>query len=81
MSLKKITQKQKVLGYLKTKKQITPLKAFYAFSILGGLSKVISRLRDDGYLIETKMTQDVNKFNEPVKYATYIYRGKLDGDK
>jgi hypothetical protein len=68
--MKKLTQKQKVLRHLKEIGEITPLQAFFDYSIMR-LAAHIFKLKEDGYNIDTKMLKSKNKFGEPVRYAQY----------
>ena len=66
-------QKARVLHYLDVFGSITPLDALREFGILR-LAAVIFELRKD-YLIETKMEESTNRFDEPVQYARYTLIG------
>ncbi len=66
-------QMQRVLTHLKENGSIEPLVALNKLGIYR-LSDVIFKLRED-YNIETKMTKSLNKFQEKVNYATYVYKG------
>ncbi len=68
--MKKLTQKQKVLRHLKEIGEITPLQAFFDYSIMR-LAAIIFLLKDEGYNIETTTLKSKNKFGEPVRYAQY----------
>lgn len=68
------TQQDRVLNYLKQNGRINPLISLMELSVYR-LSDVIFKLREN-HNIETKMTKVTNRFNEPVSYATYIYKGE-----
>jgi len=68
--MKKLTQKQKILRHLKEIGEITPLQAFFDYSIMR-LAAIIFLLKDEGYDIETTILKSKNKFGEPVRYAKY----------
>ena len=68
--------KLRILEYLKKNKSITSMEAFEMFGITR-LSARIFELRDLGYIIDTIMTEGVNKYGESCRYAKYIYRGEM----
>lgn len=67
-------QQKRVLTYLQEKGSIDPLTSLIELSVYR-LSDVIFKLRES-HNIDTKMTKSKNRFNEPVSYATYIYKGE-----
>jgi len=67
---KKLTQKQKVLRHLQQIGALTPVQAFFDYSIMR-LAAIVFDLKEDGYDIETIMLKSTNKFGEPVSYAQY----------
>ena len=69
--------KLRILEYLKKNKSITSMEAFKMFGITR-LSARIFELRDLGYIIDTVMVEDVNKYGESCRYAKYVYKGKGD---
>ena len=66
----KLTQKEKVLRHLQEVGALTPVQAFFDYSIMR-LATRIFELKEDGYNIETIMLKSENKFGEPVRYAQY----------
>ena len=70
-----MTQKQLVLEWLQKNGSITPLEALSKLGVYR-LSDVIFKLREK-FEIETVKQVGVNRFNEPVRYAKYVYLGKL----
>ena len=66
----KLTQKAKILRHLQEIGAITPVQAFFDYSIMR-LATRIFELKEDGYDIETIMLKSENKFGEPVRYAQY----------
>jgi len=66
----KLTQKEKVLRHLQEVGALTPVQAFFDYSIMR-LAAIVFDLKDDGYDIETIMLKSQNKFGEPVRYAQY----------
>lgn len=66
----KLTQKQKILRHLQEIGDITPVQAFFDYSIMR-LAAIVFDLKDDGYDIETTILKSENKFGEPVRYAQY----------
>jgi len=66
----KLTQKAKILRHLQEVGAITPVQAFFDYSIMR-LATRIFELKEDGYDIETIMLKSENKFGEPVRYAQY----------
>ena len=68
--MKKLSQKQKVLRHLKEIGPITPVQAFFDYSIMR-LAAVIFDLKEAGNNIETTILHSENKLGEPVHYAQY----------
>ena len=66
----KLSQKQKVLRHLKEIGPITPVQAFFDYSIMR-LAAVIFDLKEACNNIETTILHSENKFGEPVHYAQY----------
>ena len=66
----KLSQKQKVLRHLKEIGPITPVQAFFDYSIMR-LAAEIFDLKEAGNNIETTILHSENKFGEPVHYAQY----------
>lgn len=66
----KLNQKQKVLRHLKEVGAITPVQAFFDYSIMR-LAAVIFDLKEDGYNITTTILKSQNKFGEKVSYGQY----------
>ena len=64
-------QKTRVLKHLQQTGEINPLIAWIDLGVYR-LSDVIYKLRADGYEIKTVKTTSYNKFNEKVKFATYV---------
>lgn len=69
----KLTQKQKVLRHLNQIGPITPVQAFFDYSIMR-LAAVIFDLKDAGNDIDTTILHTKNKFGEPVHYAQYTLK-------
>ena len=70
-----MTKIGKILQHLKTKKSITPVDAYKLYGSMR-LGAVIYTLRET-YNILT-VDEDANdKFGNPVRYARYIYKGKI----
>ena len=69
-------QQNRVYSYLKENKKIDPLTALSQLGVYR-LSDVIFKLRTEHNIeIETKMTKSLNKYQETVKYATYVLKDK-----
>lgn len=69
----KLTQKQKVFRHLNQIGPLTPVQAFFDYSIMR-LAAIVFDLKDDGYDIETTILKSENKFGEPVHYAQYTLK-------
>ncbi len=68
-------QQTRVLTYLKKHKKINPLQSLMELSVYR-LSDVIHVLRKEYDMdIKTVMTRSMNRFKEPVRYATYELKG------
>lgn len=67
-------QMNRLYKYLSSKGKITPIEAWQELGIYR-LSDTILKLRKEGFEIETKMTNSLNKFQEKVNFATYILKG------
>ena len=66
----KLNQKQKVLRHLKEIGAITPVQAFFDYSIMR-LAAVIFDLKEDGYNIKTTILKSENKFGDKISYGQY----------
>lgn len=66
-----MTQKERLLNYLKQHGKINPLQSWQALGIYR-LSAVVLLLRKDGYKIQTVNTPVKNQFGEECHVATYI---------
>ena len=72
--VRRMTQKDKVLAYMRTYGAITPVDAMREFSCMR-LGARIADLKADGHHIKTEMVGSKNKFGEPVHYASYSIAG------
>jgi len=70
-----MTQKERLLNYLKQHGKINPLQSWQALGIYR-LSAVILDLRKDGHDIQTVNTPVKNQFGEKCNVATYVYTYK-----
>ena len=68
--IKRMTQCDKILAYMRTYGSITPIDALREFGCLR-LSARIADLKKDGYVIVTEMVTDRNRFGEQTHYASY----------
>lgn len=69
-----------ILNYMKEHNGITSKEAFEHFGVTR-LAACIFDLRQKGYLIDTLMLETVTRFDEPTKYAKYIFKGVADGNE
>lgn len=67
---KALTQKDKIIAYIKKHGSITPLDALREFGCMR-LATRIFELKEDGYKIKTVIEKSKNKSGEPVHYARY----------
>ena len=65
-----MTQKQRILDYLKSGKTLTRLNSWSELGILEAPAR-ISELRTEGHLINTEMVEVKNRFGERVKVAKW----------
>jgi Helix-turn-helix domain len=70
-----MTQKERLLNYLKQHHTINPLEAWQHLGIYR-LAAVVLLLRKDGHDIETKKTEVKNQFGEVCHVATYAFTEK-----
>jgi len=68
--IQRMTQKDKILAYMKTYGAITPVDAMREFSCMR-LGARIADLKKDGYTIRTEMVGSRNKFGDRVHFASY----------
>lgn len=68
--VRRMTQKDKILAYMRTYGAITPVDAMREFSCMR-LGARIADLKKDGYAIHTEMVGGRNKFGEVTHYASY----------
>lgn len=76
--VRRMTQKDKILAYMRTYGAITPVDAMREFSCMR-LGARIADLKKDGYSIHTEMVGGRNKFGEATHYAAYSLTGKGNG--
>ena len=67
-----MTQKERLLNYLKQHGRINPLQSWQALGIYR-LSAVVLDLRKEGHDIQTVNTPVKNQFGEKCNVATYVY--------
>lgn len=59
-----------VKNHLIEHNSITSLEAFGKYGATR-LSAIIFNLRKEGWVIDTEITQSIDRYNHPVRYATY----------
>ena len=69
------SQKERVLGYVRTHGSITHREADDTYSITR-IAAVIFDLKELGHKFDTKNVKGKNKFGEPCSYARYHYKGQ-----
>jgi len=67
-------QKQRVIDYLKSGKVLNRLNAWRELGILEAPAR-ISELRSEGYEIDTRRIQVINRHGEKVSIAEWRYTG------
>lgn len=72
------TKTQEVLKHLKRRKSITSWDAIMKYGATR-LSAIIFNLRGRGYIIDSLQMEDVDRNGNTVRYAKYVYRGRVDG--
>jgi len=70
-----MTQKDRLLNYLKQYQNINPMESWQQLGIYR-LSAVILMLRKEGYNIRTDMVEVLNRFNEVCRVARYVLEPK-----
>lgn len=68
-----------ILNYMKENNGITSKEAFEEFGVTR-LAACIFDLRQKGYLIDTLMLETTTRFDEPTRYAKYVFKGVENGD-
>ena len=68
------TQYSRVINYMKEHGSITRLQAMNHIGV-ANLTAVISDLRAKGHNILTEEVKALNRYNEKITYAKYIYLG------
>lgn len=63
-------QTDKILMYMQTEGEITPLDALREFNCMR-LAARISDLRRDGHQISSRIVHDVNRYGQRTHYAAY----------
>ena len=69
--------KVRILEHLQTYGTITSMEAFERYGITR-LAARISELREKGYDIRTMMVYGRNRYDDAVRYAKYVYKGRTD---
>lgn len=72
--MKKLTQCDKILAYIREHGSITPLDALREFNCMR-LASRMSDLKARGYNVQSKMETSKNKNGELVSYARYTICG------
>lgn len=70
-----MTQKQRVLEYLKTHKSITALDGIRELGVID-LAGVIRNLKQAGVDIDSKWEVGFNRFREEIRYKRYFIKRK-----
>ena len=65
-----MTQKQRILDYLKSGKVLTRLNSWDELGVLEAPAR-ITELRQDGHAITTEMVPVVNRYGEKVRIAKW----------
>ncbi len=68
-----MTQKKRILDYLKSGKLLTRLNSWSELGVLEAPAR-ISELRQDGWPIETEMYAVENRYGETVRVARWFLR-------
>jgi len=68
-----MSQRERILSYLKENKTITPLEALSELGVYR-LSARIGELRTDGHDISTETLSSKNRYGEHIHFAKYVYR-------
>lgn len=66
-----MTQKERVLKYLRNNDKITPMDAFQYLGITKLATVVSELIREDNVPIEKIWEKSTNRFGEPVMYMSY----------
>ena len=78
--MSKITDKTRVLEYLRANGSVTPLEALNSFGCYR-LGARIFDLRQEGYRIKTTMIQETDRHGEPMRYARYFLVGEPEASQ
>lgn len=74
---KKITQKDRVLQYLKDYGSITSWEAIQQFGATR-ISAIIFNLKKDGYEFDEEWEHTTNRYADPVSYKRYVLKRRGD---
>lgn len=66
----KITQRQKIINYIREHGSITSLDACRDLGIMQFATR-IKELKDEGYKFRTEWESSKNRYNEPVSFKRY----------
>lgn len=69
------TQEKRVLDYMIANHGITRRDAMFEIGV-ANLTAVVAELRKKGHNILTKKVNGINRYEEKITYAKYIYLGK-----
>ena len=67
----KITQKERIIEYIRKFGSITSLEAYKDLGITQ-LGARLDQLKKEGYLFKTEMESGKNRFGEPVSFKRYF---------
>lgn len=74
-----MTQKDRVLEYLRTHEEITPMEAFYDLGITKLATVVSELIREDNAPIEKIRKSSKNRYGEPVSFMSYRLKETQNG--
>lgn len=69
--------KVRILEHFAKHGTLTSMEAFQLYGITR-LAARISELREKGYDIRTVMVESTNRYDETVRFANYVYKGRTD---
>lgn len=71
--------KLRILEHFEKQNTLTSMEAFQRYGITR-LAARISDLRHLGYAIDTVMVESTNRYGEAVRFANYVYKGRILDD-
>lgn len=73
-----MTQRERIMQYIKEFGSISPMEAYRVLGITK-LATRISEMKADGIEFDQRMEKRKNRYGDKVQYMRYWFKGEMDG--